>query len=963
MRWYNIAEGKRIPRKKGQPANSKKHSDLYTDENPKGTIHGLGFKDEATARSSVSKIRKSGRSHAHKIQAAVAMEQRAKAAGKSGPASIYRKYINSMKKKTKQKNEEAAGVGIVTKQNATKDVPVGGEYMNVKKLHLGKGKPKEHPKKTKGSKTNVLFNLGMAESEKDIKYTKPNLDHEWDEATRYEEFKKIGKDKWIQLVSKGKVVEYNTKTVQKMSNTDAVNVKDFDNLDKNKQGRALKQLEKGSIELPIVASYSDGHLELVGGNTRLTAVMKATGKGKVWQFDVPDKVAKLAEEKTKPAKPRDPNFQTMVDIKKSGAGGAHRDKKKEFKQGKEKHKKNYARTDEVTAKDLAKESEIYVDMDGVLADFFGAWKKLIGTDWREIKDLDSALQKIRDKDDFWLKIPVTKNAMNLLSLIKGLKGKYNILSAPLPNDPNSEPHKREWIKKNLSAFPPSKVIITSNKAVHATQPDGTPNILIDDFGQNIAKWEAAGGVGFKHKDHKFERTVKNLKQHMSEAKMSKSSIKKIHKTADKIKDKPKAKKSISNWAKERGMDPEGAIYAIATNMRKRKEGKKITGLGKESYTRDELPQIKAKHLENFPHVIEYVNPRHLVPVQKERLKENHTDQLLKILEGRYTPIVVDWDYKIINGHHRYDIVKKLQMEQISVARLPFTLEEILENFADGKKKGKSRPGRVKRSGASCKGSVTSLRAKAKKASGERAKMYHWCANMKSGRKKSESYTREQFYNILVESTPQQLEEGIKDQLAKLPKNMLAKVQPIIKKIPKTGKSLVLIATLLGVMVNAVAAGDMAKADAQVDKLNNMTTMSTTADAPTKADKGGFDLDDVNYDRNYKGDVNKVFKVQDTSVKDAKAMYDKLGGVSGDNFEKMSKIVYDKIDDLRSDYQDAVKKKGLSGKDALQSDEFKDFRKQSNDLKIMLSKAMEIMTKDAGATGSILKPTGKILGKG
>ena len=99
-------EGKRIPRKKGQPAGSKKHSDLYTDENPKGTIHGLGFKDEATARSSVSKIRKSGRSHAHKIQAAVAMEQRAKAAGKSGPAAIYRKYINSMKKKTKAKNKK-----------------------------------------------------------------------------------------------------------------------------------------------------------------------------------------------------------------------------------------------------------------------------------------------------------------------------------------------------------------------------------------------------------------------------------------------------------------------------------------------------------------------------------------------------------------------------------------------------------------------------------------------------------------------------------------------------------------------------------------------------------------------------------------------------------------------------------------------------------------------------------------
>ena len=96
----------RIPRKKGQPANSKKHSDLYTDENPKGTIHGLGFKDVATAKASVSKIRNSSRSHAHKIQAAVAMEQRAREMGKSSEAAVYRKYINSMKKKTKKMNEE-----------------------------------------------------------------------------------------------------------------------------------------------------------------------------------------------------------------------------------------------------------------------------------------------------------------------------------------------------------------------------------------------------------------------------------------------------------------------------------------------------------------------------------------------------------------------------------------------------------------------------------------------------------------------------------------------------------------------------------------------------------------------------------------------------------------------------------------------------------------------------------------
>ena len=92
----------RIPRKKGQPANSKKHSDLYTDENPKGTIHGLGFKDVATAKASVSKIRNSSRSHAHKIQAAVAMEQRAREMGKTSEAAVYRKYINSMKEKLRR---------------------------------------------------------------------------------------------------------------------------------------------------------------------------------------------------------------------------------------------------------------------------------------------------------------------------------------------------------------------------------------------------------------------------------------------------------------------------------------------------------------------------------------------------------------------------------------------------------------------------------------------------------------------------------------------------------------------------------------------------------------------------------------------------------------------------------------------------------------------------------------------
>ena len=117
----------RVPRKKGQPAGSKKHSDLYTDENPKGTIKGLKFATVKDAKASVSKINGSGKKHAHKIQAAVAMEQRAKEMGKTSQAGVYRAYINKMKKITKKKNENVAV------NHDGKAAPYGSGYKKVKK--------------------------------------------------------------------------------------------------------------------------------------------------------------------------------------------------------------------------------------------------------------------------------------------------------------------------------------------------------------------------------------------------------------------------------------------------------------------------------------------------------------------------------------------------------------------------------------------------------------------------------------------------------------------------------------------------------------------------------------------------------------------------------------------------------------------------------------------------------------
>ena len=60
-------------------------------------------------------------------------------------------------------------------------------------------------------------------------------------------------------------------------------------------------------------------------------------------------------------------------------------------------------------------------------------------------------------------------------------------------------------------------------------------------------------------------------------------------------------------------------------------------------------------------------------------------------------------------------------------------EFVSENFADGKKPG--REGLAKRVGVNCKQPVSKLRSIAAHSSGERQRMAHWCANMKSGKHK------------------------------------------------------------------------------------------------------------------------------------------------------------------------------------------------------------------------------------
>ena len=194
------ASNPRIPRKKGQPAKSKKHSDLYTDEDPKGTIHGLGFKDVATAKKSVSKIRGSSRSHAHKIQAAIAMEQRARVMGKTAEAAVYRSFINSMKKKTKKMNEEKVEEGWSDKYK--KSIDCNNPKGFSQKAHCqGKKKKMNEDKQIKKIVKQLRKSVKSHAKQADTlekKITEGSL-HKWFKGSK----SKDGKGGWVNVVTGG----------------------------------------------------------------------------------------------------------------------------------------------------------------------------------------------------------------------------------------------------------------------------------------------------------------------------------------------------------------------------------------------------------------------------------------------------------------------------------------------------------------------------------------------------------------------------------------------------------------------------------------------------------------------------------------------------------------------------------------------------------------------------------------
>ena len=152
-------------------------------------------------------------------------------------------------------------------------------------------------------------------------------------------------------------------------------------------------------------------------------------------------------------------------------------------------------------------TKIYLDMDGVLADFFHEYAKLAGVqpnkfgkhDYRSIPPAkqDPTLDKMIGTD-FFARLPKFPTTDSLVKLVLEYVNSYAICSSPLRGDhKNSENYKRVWIKQHLNPQP-AEIVITGQKERYAVNADGSPNILIDDRGSNIANWRAKGGIGIKY---------------------------------------------------------------------------------------------------------------------------------------------------------------------------------------------------------------------------------------------------------------------------------------------------------------------------------------------------------------------------------------------------------------------------------------------------------------------------------
>jgi len=139
--------------------------------------------------------------------------------------------------------------------------------------------------------------------------------------------------------------------------------------------------------------------------------------------------------------------------------------------------------------------QIFLDCDGVLADFDTAARDLFGQDSREAKDLlgtDEFWNRIVACGDFYRKLTPLHDAKKLYRAVAHHKP---VILTGCPKGGWSEPQKIEWAAEH---FPEVKMItcMSKDKYLRIQNPG---DVLVDDYLRYRDLWENAGGIFIHHR--------------------------------------------------------------------------------------------------------------------------------------------------------------------------------------------------------------------------------------------------------------------------------------------------------------------------------------------------------------------------------------------------------------------------------------------------------------------------------
>lgn len=150
---------------------------------------------------------------------------------------------------------------------------------------------------------------------------------------------------------------------------------------------------------------------------------------------------------------------------------------------------------------------IWLDMDGVLADFDEGARQALGTDntyqWEFQHGAKAFWEKLDADPNFFGNLPPMKDMRKLWNAVKGRD--VRVLTAlPRTGADAVDLQKRDWIARRLGKTVPVITCQTFEKPNFCHPGD----VLVDDRTVNREKWEAAGGVFIHHVD--AETTIKAL---------------------------------------------------------------------------------------------------------------------------------------------------------------------------------------------------------------------------------------------------------------------------------------------------------------------------------------------------------------------------------------------------------------------------------------------------------------------